>query len=403
MRAVFATLIPDLVPLRISRMGASPFAFFRGSAAIMAADLSCLPRTGIATQLCGDAHLANFGGFASPERQLVFDVDDFDETARGPWEWDLKRLATSVVLAAEEHGVPAKRSNAAMRLALRTYRDRTAEYAAMPAIDRWYAAIDLSGAVRNALDARARAEWLRTAREARHDTSLEVLPKLTKMVDGALRFVEHPPLLEHVTGEDMMAVAKRGLTEYRASLRHDARLLLDRFSIVDVARKVVGVGSVGTWCLLMLLADADGNPLLLQIKEARASALEPFVDPPPYASHGERVVAGQLMMQAASDVLLGWTGLDDRSVYVRQYRDMKAAPDLTTLRADELQDYAAHCAWALARAHARTGEPRAVATYIGRSERFVEAVAGFAGAYAEQVRRDHAAFVAAYPPATATR
>ncbi|HTJ28431.1 MAG TPA: DUF2252 domain-containing protein [Candidatus Limnocylindria bacterium] len=393
--AVFATLLPDLRDLRIARMTRSPFAFLRGSAALMAADLATTPSTGILAQISGDAHLANFGGYASPERRLVFDVNDFDESVRGPWEWDLKRLATSVVLAGMEHGLRAAAYEPAVRRAVAVYRDRTASYAALPVLDRWYAQLSLSAAMRASLDPRARRLWQRAARDARSRTTLALLPSITQRTQNQLRFTDAPPLLEHLDdGAHGNDLAERILETYRASLRHDARMLLARFRVVDVVRKVVGVGSVGTWCALVLLLDTDGNPLLLQLKEARASALEPYVGAQPYATHGERVVAGQRMMQATSDALLGWAQVDERSLYVRQYRDMKTSPDLRALDAEALADVAAHCAWALARAHARTGDPRAVAAYVGRGEVFVDAIAAFARSYAEQVIHDHASFVA---------
>jgi uncharacterized protein (DUF2252 family) len=392
MRAIFAKLIPELVPVRIERMSASPFTFFRGSAAVMAADLATLPQTGIVTQISGDAHIANFGGYSSPERRLVFDVNDFDETVRGPWEWDVKRLAASILLAGRERGLRERSCILAVRTAIETYRDRIADYAVRPSIDVWYASIDLSGAVRTALDDRVRRTWVRAEREAKRKTAFALLPKITELVDGKRRFVEDPPLLERI--EDP-GFGRRVLAAYKATLRHEARFLLERFTLVDVARKVVGVGSVGTWCALMLLLDAAGNPLLLQLKEARASVLEPFVGTQDTVSPGERVVGGQRIMQAASDALLGWADVDGRCVYVRQYRDMKAAPDIAALDDDELRDYGAHCAWALARAHARAGDPRLIAGYVGRSSAFVTASTAFAAAYAEQTTRDHAQFVAA--------
>jgi uncharacterized protein (DUF2252 family) len=398
LRSIFATLMPDLVPLRVARMSASPFAFYRGSAAIMAADLATLPRTGIGTQISGDAHVANFGGYASPERRLVFDINDFDETVSGPWEWDLKRLAASLVLAGRDCGLRSRVLETVVRPAVATYRDRIAAYAAMSALDVWYAAIDISGAVATALDARARQGWLRAERDARRQTALSVMPRITQVVGGNRRFVEDPPGLEHHGSiGDPVAYANRVLAAYRKTIRHDAQILLDRFTAVDCARKVVGVGSVGTWCALMLLIDGEGNPLLLQIKEARASALEPYVGVQSQETPGERVVGGQRVMQAASDALLGWADVDGRCVYVRQYRDMKASPDLSALRADELQDYGMHCAWALARAHARAGDAKAIAAYIGRGNPFVDAITSFAFGYADQATRDHAAFVAAAP------
>ena len=355
LEATFATLAPELVPVRIKRMSASPFGYYRGSAGVMAADLATLPKTGMVTQISGDAHLSNFGGYASPERRLVFDVNDFDEAI---------------------------------------YRDRMALYATMPSLDVWYASIELSGAVRTALDARTRREWEQTARLARRRTAITLLPRITEGAGEGMRFIEDPPLLtHHGVPDEPAAYGRRVIAAYRATLRHEAQILIDRFTVVDMVRKVVGVGSVGTWCTLILLVDAGGNPLLLQAKEARASALEPFVGEQVFATHGERVVGGQRMMQASSDALLGWAVVDDRCIYVRQDRDMKAAPDLASLAANELQDYAGHCAWALARAHARTGDPRGIATYIGRSDVFVDAIAEFAKTYARQAEHDHAAFV----------
>jgi uncharacterized protein (DUF2252 family) len=398
LRAEFAQLIPELLPLRVDRMSRSPFAFFRGSAAVMASDLALTPVTGIAVQISGDAHVGNFGGYASPERRLVFDVNDFDETVRGPWEWDVKRLAASAVLAARERGFKSRACDVVVQAALAAYRDRLAEYAAMPVLDVWYASIDISGAVRTALDGRARRAWLRTAEAAERNTDLALLPRITELVDGRLRFIDDPPRLVRLAGDGDVAFAAAIFDTYRGTLRPDARVLLDRFSLIDAARKVVGVGSVGTWCALLLLADPSGAPLLLQVKEARASALAPLVGEQRSCTHGERVVYGQRLMQATSDALLGWASVDGRDGYVRQYRAMKATPDRFMLREDELQDYAAHCGWALARAHARTGDARPIAEYVGRGSRFVDAVSAFARAYADQTERDFEAFLAAFKP-----
>ncbi len=407
LRGVFATLEPDLVPLRIERMSVSPFAFYRGSAAVMAADLARTPASGALAQISGDAHVANFGGYASPERRLVFDINDFDETVRGPWEWDVKRLAASLVLAGRDREHRERACDAAARAAVSAYRDRMAEYAAQPVIDTWYASIDISGAVRTALDGRSRRTWLRVAESAERHTDLTLLPRITHVVGERLVFVDDPPGLVRFERDDDIALAQTVLDEYRRTLRPDARRLLDRFSLADVARKVVGVGSVGTWCALLLLLDPSGAPLLLQVKEARASALEPFAPPQETCPHGQRVVDGQRLMQAASDALLGWASAGGRDVYVRQYRNMKATPDRFMLREDELQDYGAHCGWALARAHARTGDAKVIGEYIGRGSRFVDAVVTFARAYADQTVRDYESFVAAFsasppgsPPAT---
>jgi uncharacterized protein (DUF2252 family) len=357
-----------------------------------------MPVTGILAQLGGDAHLANFGGFASPERRLVFDLNDFDETVRGPWEWDVKRLAVSIVLAGRGSGVRPATCADAVRFAMAAYRVRTREFAQMTPLDVWYSAIDVTGVVRTALTPRTRRGWERLERTAREHTAFALLPRITTMVDGAPRFVDDPPLLQHLSDEET-AQAQAGLDAYRASVRPDARILLDRFHPVDIARKVVGVGSVGTWCALALFADARGAELLLQLKEARTAAAAAFVAPEPRANEAERVVVGQRLIQAASDVLLGYTQVGERCVYVRQYRDMKATVRVETLQADELTDYAGHCAWALARAHARTGDARATGAYLGNGAAFDEAMVLFANAYADQVERDHAEFVAAARPA----
>jgi uncharacterized protein (DUF2252 family) len=285
-----------------------------------------------------------------------------------------------------------------VRAALASYRLQTRGYAELSPRDVWYASIDVRGAIRMSLDGRAKRAWERQERDARSRTALTLLPKITEVVDGKPRFVDDPPLLEHLPDQhDHFAKAQRTLDAYRTTLHPEACMLVERYQLIDVARKVVGVGSVGTFCALLLLADDRGNELLLQVKEARASVLEPYVGAQPYATHGERVVTGQRLMQAVSDVLLGWTEIDGRSLYVRQYRDMKTAPDVTALGAAELADYAAHCAWALARAHARTGDARPVADYLGRGDAFDSAVAAFARAYADQTEHDHAAFVAALP------
>jgi len=396
LRALFATLHPELLPIRIERMRASAFAFYRGTAALMAADLAPTPRTGIDVQISGDAHVSNFGGYASPERRLVFDINDFDETVRGPWEWDLKRLATSVVLVGRDRQFRERACDVAADAALAAYRDRIAEYAAQPVLDVWYASIDISGAVRTALDGRARRTWMRAAESAQRHTDLTLLPRITQPAGDSIAFIEDPPNLVRLTSPADAAFADAILNAYRETLRTDARQLLDRFHLVDFARKVVGVGSVGTWTALLLLRDGAGAPLILQAKEARASALEPFVGPQPAQSHAQRVVTGQRLMQAASDALLGWADVDERCVYVRQYRNMKATPDRFILREDELQDYGAHCGWALARAHARTGDAKAIADYIGRGSRFVDAIGAFARAYADQTVRDYETFSAAF-------
>ena len=380
--------LPDLVPLRYQRMAASPFTFLRGAAAVMAEDLARTPVSGLTVQLCGDAHLANFGLYASPERILLFDVNDFDETLPGPWEWDLKRLAASIVVAGG--------GEAGVLSAAGAYRRAMHNFAQMDELAVWYARLSAED-----LEAVARGTERRmvekVATSARKRTSLHALDKLTHVVDGQRRFIEDPPLIERLTSEDRMEPPRKLLGEYQKTLQEDRRHLLSRFRLVDLARKVVGVGSVGTRCYVALLAGRDeDDPLFLQIKEAGPSVLEPYLGPSEYAEHGRRVVVGQRLMQAASDIFLGWiTDVDGRHYYWRQLRDMKGTADIDAMAPAEISSYAAPCGWALARAHARTGDRMAIAGYLGSSDGFDRALAAFAEAYGEQTRRDHQALLEA--------
>jgi uncharacterized protein (DUF2252 family) len=405
--------VPDLVPIRYGRMAASPFAFFRGAAAVMAADLAHTPVSGLRVQVCGDAHLSNFGAFAAPDRRLVFDLNDFDETLPGPWEWDVKRLAASFAIAARERGFKPQKCEAAVLRAVRTYREAMREFASLGNLEVWYARLDVEEAIQEAAQeesAEIRAGELarlrRGAKKAQSKDSLRALERLTEEVDGQIRFRSEPPIL--VPGEQLVPAADgRSIAEmlqtvigiYRESLGPDMRVLFDSYEFREIARKVVGVGSVGTraWVILLMGPD-EGDPLFLQAKEAEASVLEPFAGASKWRNHGRRVVEGQRLMQAAGDIFLGWcggTGLDgrERDFYVRQLWDWKRSADVERLSARGLEVYARICGWTLARAHARSGDRFAIASYLGGGDGFDRAVSSFAEDYAEQNLRDHQALV----------
>jgi uncharacterized protein (DUF2252 family) len=386
--------LPDLVPIRDARMRASPFAFLRGSPGVMAHDLATTPTTGITVQACGDAHLLNFGLFATPERNLSFGLNDFDETLPGPWEWDVKRLATSFVVAARTVGFDQALGRGAAQAVVQVYREQLARYAGMRALEVWYSRVDAAAIVQMARGRRRRAVAARLAKAAHH-TNLDALPRLTETVAGGRRFVEDPPLLTHVAECDERWVGEV-LARYRSSLSDERRLLLGRFRTVDAARKVVGVGSVGTRCyVVLLLGDRHDDPLLLQVKQATSSVLEPYAGRSRYRHPGHRVVNGQRLLQTASDILLGWTQDDAADYYVRQLWDMKGSVNLDTLDPTDLVPYARLCGWVLARAHARSGDAAAISGYLGSGDTFDRAVATFAEAYAAQTEADHAAFTRA--------
>jgi uncharacterized protein (DUF2252 family) len=407
LQAQDADRLPELVPIRHGRMVLSPFSFLRGSAAVMAADLAAAPSTGLTVQLCGDAHLVNFGLFGSPERRLVFDINDFDETWPGPWEWDVKRLAASLAVAGRANGYGRKvRRGIVLSMAGR-YRVAMAEFAAMRDLDVWYARADvddLAGTLGAQLDKTRRKQLDRMRAKAMTRDSLQAYQKLTTAVDGSRRIVADPPLVVPVRDlvPEMewreLADRLRGLLGgYRDSLPDDRRHLFDRYEFVDLARKVVGVGSVGTRCWIVLLAGRDEHdPLLLQVKEAGRSVLATV----PAEHEGRRVVAGQRLMQAVSDIFLGWQrvpGFDGRTrdFYVRQLRDWKGAVDAEAMEPAGMRDYAALCGWTLARAHARTGDRIAIAAYLGDTAVVDNAFADFAEKYADRTERDHAALAAA--------
>jgi uncharacterized protein (DUF2252 family) len=378
-------------------MSESPFAFFRGSAALMAADLARTSATGIRVQACGDCHVANFGGFGTPERQLVFDINDFDETLPAPWEWDVKRLASSVVLAMRQAGFVEGRCRDAAHAAAESYRKHMRQYARMTALDVWYSHLSAGLLVQNARTPESRERWQALESRAELDTPGHEFPKIALERRGRPRIVDHPPLIYHP--RDTAFIGKsvhKMFHEYRATLPGERRIVLDRYQLMDIARKVVGVGSVGTRCAVALLMAGPHDPLLLQFKEARASVLEPYAGKSRYPNHGERVVTGQRMLQSASDVFLGWTSDGEGDdFYIRQLRDMRMKIDIEGMSKQDWLEYVTLCGWVLARAHARTGDPASLAGYLGKAQAFEEAIATFAASYADQAERDHSSFLKA--------
>jgi uncharacterized protein (DUF2252 family) len=389
--------LTELLPIRYGRMRQSPFAFFRGSAAVMAWDLSATPITGIRTQACGDCHIANFGGFASPERRLLFDINDFDETLRAPWEWDLKRLAASIVLESRELGFAGGRCEQVVQAMGKSYREHMHKYAHMRALEVWYSHMDPEVFIKEALTPAAKEHWEQVEEKARSQTAEQIFPKIANVKKGRTRIIDHPPLVYHPRESDVIRKhVIQMFHAYRETLPAERRIILDRYCIVDVARKVVGVGSVGTRCAVVLLMAGEHDPLLLQFKEAFPSVLEPYAGKSLYSNHGERVVTGQRMLQSASDVFLGWTHDEEgRSYYFRQLRDMKMKIDLETMSRSDWFEYVEICGWTLARAHARTGEAAMIAGYLGKSEVFDSALVKFAMSYADQTDRDYSGFVKA--------
>jgi uncharacterized protein (DUF2252 family) len=402
-----AERVPELVPIRHGRMLASPFAFFRGAAAVMAADLAHTPDSGLPVQLCGDAHLSNFGGFAAPDRELVFDMNDFDETARGPWEWDVKRLAASIAIAGRALGFPAAVRREAVEETVRSYREAMREFAAMRNLEVWYARLDVPGILDRVGDRASREQrsaFKRRIAGARGKDHLRALTKLTERANGATRIVGRPPLMVPVEElfpdappDRIAAEMGKLLRQYRRTLPPARRQLLEGYRYVHMARKVVGVGSVGTraWIVLLVGRD-DDDPLFLQVKEAGPSVLERYAGRSATRNHGQRVVEGQKLMQVDGDIFLGWltTAWDDelpRHYYVRQLWDWKIDADVERLSERRLTVYGTLCAWTLARAHARSGDRVAIASYLGSGKTFERALADFAEAYADQNERDYAA------------
>ncbi|MBB5459537.1 DUF2252 domain-containing protein [Paraburkholderia sp. Cpub6] len=388
--------VPELIPIRYGRMVASPFAFYRGAAPLMAHDLSKLPHSDVTVQLGGDAHLANFGLFASPERRILFGPNDFDETLPGPFDWDVRRLAASFVIAARERGFAIRDQRAVVRRLCETFRQRLAGLSSMDTLDVWYCQFKAASMLAIADSVEERRKELAVIEKAKQQSSRSVMTHATEMDNGKLRIKDAPPLVYHVPLESphdqkqYQALVRRFFADYRLTLPDDRRALFDRYELVDVAIRVVGIGSVGTRCYEALFM-ADGEcPLFLQLKEARASALEGYLAPSRYANHGQRVVNGQRLLQSASDIFLGWSKMHHtgNDFYVRQLRDMKGAFDFTTFDVEDLGEYAVSCAHALAHSMAKAGDPALLSGYVGKSEAFDEAVVQFALAYAEQNEAD---------------
>src|SRR5215813_1994910 len=403
--------VPELVPVRNGRMLVSAFTYFRGAALPMAADLATTPASGLRVQLCGDAHLSNFGAFASPARRLVFDVNDFDETLPGPFEWDVKRLAASLAVAGRSNGIPDKARRKIILAGIGRYRTAMREFAGQPFLAVWYAHLDVEDTIaqfRSHMKKKGLKATEKMVAKAHTEDSTKALRKLATQTDGRWRIISDPPLIEPVEevfpdeqADAISELVRQTLSKYQRTLQSDRKHLLEHFSLVQVARKVVGVGSVGTRCWIALMDAGDGTePLFLQPKEAQASALAAYCGRSQHKNHGERVVAGQLLMQAESDIFLGWThvvGPDgvDRDYYVRQLKDWKFSAPIEQMIPSGMAVYAQMCGWTLARAHARSGDRIALAAYLGSTGKFAQAIADFAEKYADQNDRDYAAFQAA--------
>jgi len=403
------TRVPELVPIRYGRMLVSPFAFYRGAALIMASDLAGTPRSGLTVQLCGDTHLSNFGAFGSPERRLLFDINDFDETLPGPWEWDVKRLAASFAVAGRENGFAEGDRNTVIVATVAAYREAMRAFAGMRNLEVWYAHLDVDEAIADFArvgDRKATKRAQANVAKARTRDSMQAFAKLTRLVDGEPRIVSDPPLIvpvDELAGENgrreaLVDAMREIMRSYRSTLTNDRRQLLEQFRYVDMARKVVGVGSVGTRAWIVLMLGIDGrDPLFLQAKEAQPSVLERFVGKSRYSNQGERIVRGQRLMQAASDIFLGWhratNTLDGvgRDFYVRQLRDWKGSAIVEGMSPSTLATYGGFCGWTLARAHARSGDRVAIASYLGGGDVFDRALAEFAERYADQNERDYSA------------
>ena len=388
--------LPELKPIRYGRMVQSPFTFLRGSAAVMAFDVAKAPSTGVIVQACGDCHLLNFGLFATPERRLVFDINDFDETHPAPWEWDLKRLVASIVVACRDNSLSDAQAREAVLECVRAYRDHVRVCARMTPMEVWYERLDVEKMIAESPDAEAKKIRKRLAAKARQRVAEHLFPRIAAMTGGAHRLVDQPPLLVHVADADFDDRVREGVSTYRETLSDERRILLDRYRLVDYALKVVGIGSVGTRCYIGLLMSEQNAPLMLQFKEAGRSVLEPYTAKSAYDNQGQRVVMGQRLMQSSSDIFLGWVrGRRGYDFYVRQLRDMKMSVPLEGLSPARLNAYTSFCGWTLARAHAKSGDAALLASYLGKSDRLDRAMAKFAVAYADQTERDHAALVKA--------
>ena len=388
--------LQELIPIRYGRMLRSPFTFLRGSAALMAYDLATTPKTDIIVQACGDCHLLNFGFFATPERNLVFDINDFDETLPAPWEWDLKRLVVSFVIAGRDSDLSDRESKAAAINCARSYREHLREYSRLSPLEVWYTRIGVEQVIEMAPDEKTRKIREQMMTKARERIIEHLYPKIVTQTAGRNRFVDQPPILYHVNEPDWETLVREGLEDYRQSLPEERRVLFDRYRLEDFALKVVGIGSVGTRCYIALFFSEDNHPLILQVKEACPSVLEPYTAKSQYENQGQRVVTGQRLMQSSSDIFLGWTqGRRGNNFYLRQLRDMKFSLPIEGVSAVQLQRYAEFCGWTLARAHAKSGDAATISGYLGKGDQFDLALGEFAIAYAEQTERDHAALVEA--------
>ncbi len=392
--------LPELLPVRYGRMLVSPFTYFRGAAGVMAGDLATTPATGLHVQACGDCHLLNFGGFATPERNIIFDINDFDETLPAPWEWDVKRLAASFVLAARSVGLSDSNGSDAAVAATQSYREHLANYARMSPLDVWYSSVDADDVIDLISDpARKKLVQRRIAKASENSGSEMDYPRLAGMVGGQIHIRDAPPLIFHpelARAPNFMAALEKLLANYRETLSDERRALLDRYRLVDAAIKVVGIGSVGRRCWIALFMSAGNDPLFLQFKEACASVLEPFAGKSDYPHHGQRVVMGQRLMQPASDLFLGWMdGMEGRKLYARQLRDAKIKPLIETFDAEALLVHGEACGWALARSHAKSGDAWTISGYLGGNDHFDVAMGQFALAYADQAEADHAKLKAA--------
>lgn len=388
--------LPELVPIRYGRMLRSPFTFLRGSAGLMAYDLATTPTTGLRVQACGDCHLLNFGLFATPERILVFDLNDFDETLPAPWEWDLKRLAVSFAVGARDNTLSDADAREIVRECACAYRERLREYSRMGPLEVWYARLDVESIIAMAPDEKTKKYRKSMADKARQRVIEHLFPKIAVRDAGGHRLVDQPPILVHVTEPGFEETIREGFADYRESLSDERRILFDRYRLEDFALKVVGIGSVGTRCFIGLFFDDENHPLILQVKEACRSVLEPYAGKSPYDNQGQRVVIGQRLMQSSSDIFLGWTrGRRGKDFFVRQLRDMKMSLPVEGASAVQLKRYAQFCGWTLARAHAKSGDAVTISGYLGKADTFDKALEKFALAYADQNEKDHAALVKA--------
>ncbi|CDY73467.1 hypothetical protein BGLT_02839 [Caballeronia glathei] len=388
--------LPELVPIRYGRMLRSPFTFLRGSAALMAYDLATTPSTGLRVQACGDCHMLNFGLFATPERNLVFDLNDFDETLPAPWEWDLKRLAVSFAVAGRDSQLPDADSRGAVLECARAYREHLREYSRMNPLEVWYTRLDAKTLIAMAPDEKVKKYREQLAEKARQRVVENLFPKIVGEVAGRRRLVDQPPLIFHVSDPGFEERVREAIVGYRESLSDERGILLDRYHLEDFALKVVGIGSVGTRCFIGLFFDEEDHPLILQFKEQRRSVLEPYTGKSHYDNQGQRVVMGQRLMQSSSDIFLGWLrGQRGHDYFVRQLRDMKISVRVEEVTAGQLKRYAGVCGWTLARAHAKSGDATTISGYLGKGDTFDEAIAAFSLAYADQTERDHAALVKA--------